>query len=111
LEPRTKFATTFEATYGGIEETKTREVAIFHMLESWPKDRVPNPLYTDLRQRGEDPVAVILQALLGAEEEEEADDIEAAALGLLQRAERGWYPPPGAVDGRRDCRTTYLHGR
>eukprot|EP00927_Polykrikos_kofoidii_P039650 TRINITY_DN33992_c0_g2_i1.p1 TRINITY_DN33992_c0_g2~~TRINITY_DN33992_c0_g2_i1.p1 ORF type:complete len:805 (-),score=128.25 TRINITY_DN33992_c0_g2_i1:40-2454(-) len=102
LDGQRRFTATFEVTYGGIKVGHLNDVAVFHMLESWPQGSLPNPLYADLRSSGLEPVEVLLDALRRGDEESRR-----STRTLLQRSERDWM----TQEGFRDCRAWYYHGR
>merc|ERR1712187_306767 len=98
LDARTRFVITFEVTYGGFSPGHVEDVVIFHALDSWPQENIPNPIYADLRLGGGDPLTKILETLTNG------PDGESAAFALLRRSENDWMQNYSDTGGRRDCR-------
>ena len=108
LEPRVDFAMPHENRYGGVMEGRHRDVAVFHVLESWPRHYLTHELYHDLRDAELDIVAEFLKGL----SENGGWEGDAGTMELLARNERTWdIIGDGWHGGKRDCRMSYIHGR
>lgn len=95
LDGRAAFGMTAQIVTGGIQPGATASLVIMHLLESWPNSSIPWPIYGDVP----DIVLEILAGLGGAEHD------MSRAMTLIRRSEQA-FP-----QGRRDCRTSYIHGR
>eukprot|EP00438_Fugacium_kawagutii_P014777 Skav228766 [mRNA] locus=scaffold589:470386:472194:- [translate_table: standard] len=98
LEPRVDFTLPVEVNYGGVQQGQVEEVAVIHLLDSFPEAALINQKYQDLRAAGLDVVNELLKGLFDGSN-------GTTAMDLLRRNERTW----GKV--KRDCRSSYNFGR
>mmetsp|Transcript_34036 Transcript_34036/g.106181 ORF Transcript_34036/g.106181 Transcript_34036/m.106181 type:complete len:263 (+) Transcript_34036:1-789(+) len=95
LDARRAFGMTAQVVTGGIEQGAVGDLAVMHLLESWPNTSIPYAVYGDVP----DIVGEMLRSLSGAGRG------VPWLLELVRRSENSFLQP------RRDCRTSYIHGR
>ena len=98
LDPRVDFTVPLEVSYGGVEHGRSHEVAVLHLLDSFPASCLINSQYQDLRAAGLDVVEEILKGLFDGKN-------ASTAKALVKRNERIWD------ETRRDCRSSFNPGR
>lgn len=98
LDARVDFTVPVEVNYGGVQLGRSHEVAVLHLLESYPTESLINSRYHELRAEGLDVVEEILKGLFDGSN-------GTTALAFVRENERTWS------EVRRDCRFSYNHGR